>query len=94
MPFHPHKEAAALDLGVEGAPLQAYQQALHSEAELKRVLATIQHVRSSIYHTLDQVRCCLCCCWVAHACMHRLHLTQRLPCMSPRQKPMQQVALG
>lgn len=55
MPFHPHKEAATLDLGADNAPAQAYQQALDSEAELKRVLATIQHVRSGIYQTLDQV---------------------------------------
>jgi hypothetical protein len=55
MPFHPHKEAATLDLGAQNAPAQAYQQALDSELELKRVQATIMHVRSSIYQTYDQV---------------------------------------
>jgi hypothetical protein len=57
MPFHPHKEAAIIDVGVQNAPRQGYQQALDSEVELRRVLGTVQHVRSSIYQTLDQVRC-------------------------------------
>lgn len=65
MPFHPHKEAATLDLGAENAPVLAYQQALDSEAELKRVQATILHVRSGIYQTYDQVLL-LPARWVTH----------------------------
>jgi hypothetical protein len=56
MPFHPHKEAATLDLGVHCAPTQAYQQALDSEAELKRVQSTVLFLRSNIYQLFDQVR--------------------------------------
>lgn len=55
MPFHPHKEAATLDLGVHCAPTQAYQQALDSEAELKRVQSTVLYLRSGIYQQFDQV---------------------------------------
>jgi hypothetical protein len=55
MPFHPHKEAATLDLGVHCAPTQAYQQALDSEAELKRVQNTVLYLRSGIYQQFDQV---------------------------------------
>lgn len=54
MPFHPHKEASALDLGI-AAPSQQYQQALDSEQELLRVCATLKDVRSATYQTLDKV---------------------------------------
>ena len=55
MPFHPHKEAANIDLGAGSAPQQTYQQALDSEKELTRVQLTIRDVRGHIYQTLDKV---------------------------------------
>jgi dihydropteroate synthase len=76
MPFHPHKEAAIIDVGVQNAPRQGYQQALDSEGELKRVLATVQHVRSSIYQTLDQVR-------ARHDTSQGTALLQRPPALAP-----------
>jgi hypothetical protein len=59
MPFHPHKEAAALDLGAGVSPPASYQQGLDSEGELGRVVATLQDIRSSTYQTLEHVSVCV-----------------------------------
>jgi hypothetical protein len=59
MPFHPHKEAAALDLGAGVSPAAQHQQGLDSEGELGRVVATLQDIRSATYQTLDHVSVCV-----------------------------------
>lgn len=55
MPFHPHKEAAALDMGPGGAPAAEYQAAQESEQELVRVINTLRELRSKFYMELDHV---------------------------------------
>eukprot|EP00775_Hariotina_reticulata_P002873 gene2873-3164_t len=53
MPFHPHKEAAALDMGPAAAPPDDYEAAKDSEAELVRVMQTLKELRSKFYSQLD-----------------------------------------
>jgi hypothetical protein len=54
MPYNRHKEAAALELGADGAPVE-YQAALDSEAELPRVVDTLRELHSTFYEQLDRV---------------------------------------
>jgi hypothetical protein len=54
MPFHPHKEAAALEMG-PSAPAAEYTAARDSEAELARVASTLRELRSRFYAELDLV---------------------------------------
>lgn len=56
MPFHPHKEASALQLGPSLCPPASHTQAGDSEGELRRVAATLRELRSITYLTLDKVR--------------------------------------
>jgi hypothetical protein len=55
MPFHPHKEAAALDMGPGSAPAAEYTAARDSEGELLRVVSTLRELRSKFYAELDLV---------------------------------------
>lgn len=84
MPFHPHKEASALDLG-HAAPSQQYQQALDSEQELLRVCATLKDMRSATYQTLDKVGAqesgCFQGCLLLARSAHAVHCTALPPCL-------------